>query len=109
MIALARVDAEGSASEIIAKATSLNYTKTKSRQTRFDILRSVTLSLTRGGQPNASDKAKLIKWLDRIYPAGTPDENRDLSAMAAFVNAPFAVERGMKLLTNASGQEEQIG
>ena len=29
--------------------------------------------------------------------------------MAAFVNAPFAVERGMKLLTNASGQEEQIG
>ena len=109
MIALARVDAEGSASEIIAKATSLNYTKTKSRQTRLDILRSVTLSLTRGGQPNASDKAKLIKWLDGIYPAGTPDENRDLSAMAAFVNAPFAVERGMKLLTNASGQEEQIG
>ena len=109
MIALARVDTEGSASEIIAKATSLHYTKAKSRQTRLDILRSVTLSLTRGGQPNASDKAKLIKWLDRIYPAGTPDENRDLSAMAAFVNAPFAVERGMKLLTNASGQEEQIG
>ena len=60
-------------------------------------------------RPKASDKAKLIKWLDGIYPAGTPDENRDLSAMAAFVNAPFAVERGMKLLTNASGQEEQIG
>ena len=38
MIALARVDAEGSASEIIAKATSLHYTKTKSRQTRLDIL-----------------------------------------------------------------------
>ena len=109
MIALARVDGEGSASEILAKAISLDYSKTKSRQTRLDILRSVTLSLTRGGQPNASDKAKLIRWLDGIYPASTPDENRDLSAMAAFLNAPFAVERGMKLLTNASGQEEQIG
>jgi mono/diheme cytochrome c family protein len=103
------VDGQGSASEIIAKATSLDYTKTKSRQIRLDILRSVTLSLTRGGQPNESDRAKLIKWLDGIYPARTPDENRDLSAMAAFLKAPFAVERGMKLLTNASGQEEQIG
>ena len=29
--------------------------------------------------------------------------------MAAFLNAPFAVERGMKLFTNTSGQREQIG
>ena len=109
MIALARVDAKGSASEILAKATSLDYAKTRSFQTRLDLLRSVTLTLTRGGQPKESDKIKLIKWLDGIYPARTPEENRDLSAMAAFLNAPFAVERGMSLLTNASGQEEQIG
>ena len=109
MIALARVDAKESASEILAKATSLDYGKTRSLQTRLDLLRSVTLTLTRGGQPKESDKIKLIKWLDGIYPASTPEENRDLSAMAAFLNAPFAVERGMKLLTNASGQEEQIG
>ena len=109
MIALARVDAKGSASEILAKATSLDYAKTRSFQTRLDLLRSVTLTLTRGGQPKESDKIKLIKWLDGIYPARTPEENRDLSAMAAFINAPFAVERGMSLLTNASGQEEQIG
>jgi len=109
LIALARVDAKNSASEIFGKALSIDYANTESRQTRLDLLRSVTLTLTRGGQPNAEDNAKLINWLDGIYPARTPEENRDLSAMAAFLKAPFAVERGMKLLTNASGQEEQIG
>lgn len=109
LIALARVDAENSAPMILEKATGMDYNQTDSRQTRLDLLRSVTLTLTRGGPPKASDKARLIKWLDGIYPAQTPEENRDLSAMAAFLNAPFAVERGMALLTNASGQEEQIG
>lgn len=109
MIALARVDAKNSASKILEKVMDIDYNKTNSRQTRLDLLRSVTLTLTRSGQPSATDKAKLIKWLGGIYPARTPEENRDLSAMAAFLNAPFAVERGMKLLANASGQEEQIG
>ncbi len=109
LIALARVDAKNSASEILEKAMGIHYNKTSSRQTRLDILRSITLTLTRSGQPGAKDKAALIQWLDGIYPAQTPEENRDLSAIAAFLKAPFAVERGMKLLANASGQEEQIG
>jgi putative heme-binding domain-containing protein len=107
LIALARVDAENSASTILDKATRFDYTSFKSRQTRLDILRSIMLTLTRGGQPK--EKAKLIRWLDGVYPARTPEENRDLSAFAAFLEAPFAVERGMELLANASGQEEQIG
>ena len=109
LIALARVDAENSADEILAAATALDYRSIKPRQTRLDILRAITLTLTRSGQPEGDSKAKLIDWLDGVYPAKTPEENRDLSAFAAFLDAPFAVERGMKLLANASGQEEQIG
>lgn len=107
LIALARIEAENSASEILKKATSFDYPSIKSRQTRLDILRTVMLTLTRSGQPE--DKALLIDWLDGVYPAKTPEENRDLSAFAAFLEAPFAVERGMALLAKASGQEEQIG
>lgn len=107
LIALARIDAENSGSDILEKATSFDYPSFKSRQTRLDLLRSIMLTLTRGGQPE--DKAGLIDWLDGVYPAKTPEENRDLSAFAAFLEAPFAVERGMELLANASGQEEQIG
>ncbi len=109
MIALARVDADKSASEIFEKATTISYRKTRSRQTRLDILRSITLALIRAGQPSSANRAELITWLDKIYPAQTPEENRDLSAIAAFLEAPFAAERGIRLLTNASGQEEQIG
>jgi len=109
LIALARVDATNSASVVFEKAMRIDYNAMDARQTRLDVLRGVTLALTRGGQPKAEDRAKLISWLDGIYPAQTPEENRDLSAIAAFLKAPFAVERGMKLLTNASGQEEQIG
>lgn len=109
LIALARVDAENSANAIISKAISFDYASTKPRQTRLDILRSIMLTLTRSGQPADDQKAKLIEWLDGVYPAKTPEENRDLSAFAAFLEAPFAVERGMELLANASGQEEQIG
>ena len=107
MIALARTDAKNSASEIFKKATSIDYNQTGSRQTRLDILRGVTLTLTRSGQPSASDKAKLIKWIERIYPAQTPEENRDLSAMAAFLDAPFAVGRGITLLENASDKRNK--
>ena len=109
LIALARVDAENSAAAILSKATSFDYSSTKSRQTRLDILRGIMLTLTRSGEPTDGQKAKLIEWLDGVYPAKTPEENRDLSAFAAFLEAPFAVDRGMELLANASGQEEQIG
>ena len=109
MIALARVNADRSASEIFAKATSIRYRSCESRQTRLDILRSVTLALIRAGQPSSANRAKLMSWLDEIYPSQTPEENRDLAAIAAFLEAPFAVERGIRLLTNSSVQEEQIG
>lgn len=108
MIALARTDGEASSKTILEKCMNLDYGATKNRQLRLDVLRSITLALTRGGQPEDGLKSKLISWLDAIYPARTPEENRDLSAIMAYLNAPSAVEKGMKLLGEASGQEEQI-
>ncbi|MDF1741632.1 MAG: c-type cytochrome [Verrucomicrobiales bacterium] len=109
MIALARVDGKQSGSEILEKAMSFDYASLKNRQERLDVLRSITLALTRGGMPSEALKGELITWLDPVYPARTPEENRDLSAIAAYLEAPFAVEKGMALLMGASGQEEQIG
>ena len=108
MIALARADGKSS-SDVLTKAMSLNYRTEKSWQQRIDLLRSITLALTRGGEPQAEQKKKLIAWLDRIYPASTPEENRDLSAIMQFLQAPSAARKGMALLRGASGQEEQIG
>jgi putative heme-binding domain-containing protein len=109
LIALARTDGTNSASAILNKSMELNYRALKNRQQRLDVLRGITLALTRGGQPKPAVKSKLIAWLDNIYPARTPEENRDLSAMMSFLQAPSAAPKGMALLENASGQEEQIG
>ena len=108
MIALARADAKSS-SDVLTKAMSFDYRNEKNWQQRIDLLRSITLALTRGGQPQAEQKKSLIAWLDQIYPASTPEENRDLSAIMQFLQAPSAARKGMALLRSASGQEEQIG
>jgi putative heme-binding domain-containing protein len=108
MIALARADAKSS-SDVLTKAMTFDYRKEKNWQQRIDLLRSITLALTRGGQPQGEQKKSLIAWLDQIYPASTPEENRDLSAIMQFLQAPSAARKGMALLRSASGQEEQIG
>ena len=108
MIALARADSKSSEA-VLSKAMTLDYANEKNWQQRIDLLRSITLALTRGGQPQPEQKKKLIGWLDKIYPAATPEENRDLSAIMQFLQAPSAAKKGMALLRSASGQEEQIG
>ena len=73
---------------------TFKYRDLKSRQQKLDLLRSITLALTRGGQPAEEQKGKLIAWLDQIYPASTPEENRDLSAIMQFLQAPSAAKKG---------------
>lgn len=108
-IALARADGVNSASAVIRKIIAFDEASLTTRQLRLDAVRAITLALTRGGPPSPELKENLITWLDAIYPARTPDENRDLSAVMAYLQAPSAVAKGMALLVEASGQEEQIG
>ena len=108
LIALARADGEKSSSSVIDKAIGFDYGKLKDRQQRLDLLRALTLALTRGGMPTTAIRTRLITWLDAIYPAQTPEENRDLSSITAFLQAPSTVRKTMTLLKNATGQEEQI-
>jgi len=108
MIALARTDGKASRDAILETCMGFDYRAMKPRQLRLDVLRSVTLALTRGGKPTGDVRTKLIAWLDKSYPARTPEENRDLSALMGFIEAPSAVKKGMQLLADAAGQEEQI-
>ena len=109
MIALARVDGKNSAPAVLRSSMAFDYTALDNLQQRLDLLRGITLALTRGGQPAGKLKKDLVQWLDGIYPATTPEENRDLSAIMQFLQAPSAATKGTALLRGASGQEEQIG
>ena len=100
--------AQEAARAIQEELIQLDYTSIDPIQLRLDVLRALTLSLTRGGQPTKETRRRLISWLDGIYPAMTPQENRDLSGIMQFLQAPSAATKGMTLLNEASGQEEQI-
>ncbi|MCP4849443.1 MAG: c-type cytochrome [Verrucomicrobiaceae bacterium] len=108
LIALSRADEGKSSRLVLEKAMAFDYKKIKDPQHRLDLLRAITLALTRGGMPATAIRTKLITWLDSIYPAKTPEENRDLSTITAFLQSPYAVSKTMSLLENATGQEEQI-
>jgi putative heme-binding domain-containing protein len=108
LIALARVDGANSGDAVIERVMGFDYGALESRQDRLDLVRALTLALTRGGMPDPVLGFKLIEWLDGVYPASTWEENRDLAAVMAFVQAPSAAKKGMDLLLKASGQEEQI-
>lgn len=108
MIALARADGEASASTVIRKSTSFPYRELPSDQDRLDLLRALTLALTRGGEPEDALRDQLVSYLDAIYPARTPDENRELAPMMTYLQVPSAAAKGVTLLENAPGQEEQI-
>lgn len=108
LIALARADGGKSAGIVINRATRIDYGGLETRQQRLDLIRALTLAVTRGGVPEGNRRDRLVEYLDGIYPARSWEENRDLSALVAAVEMPTAAPKMMALLRKASGQEEQI-
>ena len=108
LIALARADGPRSAGEVMGKVLEFDYRKIEGRQDRLNLLRALTLALTRGGNPQGEDRVRLLGWLDGIYPAASPGENRELTVLLAFLGAPSVVPKAIALLEDSTSQEEQI-
>ena len=108
LIALARADGLRSGGEVIGKVLEFDYLKIGGKQDRLNLLRALTLALARGGTPQGEIRGRLLVWLDGIYPAASPGENRELTMLLAFLGAPSVVPKAIALLENSTSQEEQI-
>ena len=108
LIALARAGAPASAGEVMEKVIGFDYEAIEEKQDRLNLLRALTLALTRGGPPAPEARLRVLDWLDKIYPAASVKENRDLTALLARLESPSLVGKAMKLLENSTSQEEQI-
>jgi len=108
LIALARADGLRSGGEVIGKVLEFDYLKIGGKQDRLNLLRALTLALARGGTPQGEIRGRLLVWLDGIYPAASPGENRELTVLLAFLGAPSVVPKAIALLENSTSQEEQI-
>ena len=108
LIALARADGLRSGGEVIGKVLEFDYLKIGGKQDRLNLLRALILALARGGTPQGEIGGRLLVWLDGIYPAASPGENRELTMLLAFLGAPSVVPKAIALLENSTSQEEQI-
>lgn len=108
LIALARAGGRHSAAEVVEKVTAFDYGEIRSEQSRLNFLRALTLALTRGGMPPPESRGRLQAWLDGVYPATSVRENRELTALLAYLGSPTFVPKAMALLERSTSQEEQI-
>jgi putative heme-binding domain-containing protein len=90
------------------KVMEFDYAAIRAEQDRLNLLRALTLALTRGGKPEPEIRLRVLRWLDDIYPAASARENRDLTALLASLESPSLVPRAMMLLETSTSQEEQI-
>lgn len=71
-------------------------------------LRVLQLSFVRQGRPSADWVERAIGRLSPRYPAPTWPENRELSRLLIWMEAPGVVERTLDLLEGANSQAQQV-
>jgi putative heme-binding domain-containing protein len=74
----------------------------------LEALRALRLAFVRLGPPEPSDAQAVIASLDAIYPSQSSSVNREVSQLLAYLQAPSVVAKSMKLLAEASTQEDQL-
>jgi putative heme-binding domain-containing protein len=75
---------------------------------KLELLRAYILTLYRLGAPDEATRNELIEYLDAMYPATAREANVLLTELLCYLQAPSAAEKGVKLLTAAHTQEEQM-
>lgn len=121
LLALARVSAQDpshrkpgdpapdeSLREKILDAIAKHDWKALSETQRVEIARVIEIVLTRFGQPDDAGVARLIARLDPLYPGSSREFNVEMTQVLAFLQAPNTASKGVKLLSQAPTQEEQM-
>ncbi len=96
-IALARRGNPVVKKQLLTALTSSNYAKLTETQ-QLDMLRAIELVFTRMGEPDEEEKTMVGKFLSPYFPAKTTGQNKELSKLLVYVEAPSAVEKTMALL-----------
>ncbi|RFC43716.1 MAG: Glucose/arabinose dehydrogenase, beta-propeller fold [Verrucomicrobia bacterium] len=115
LVALARVAPResGLGDSLLQALNSMEYASL-SPALRLDYLRAYELVLVRHGggfptQLSAPQREAAIAVLNPLYPAGTVQENLELTRILANLGAPSLPVKGVELLESAPSQEEQLG
>lgn len=75
---------------------------------RLNLLRVGTVAFDRMGRPDDGLVNSIVGHLDPLYPAKSPELNKELCDLLVYFQAPEATPRTIELLEHATTQEEQI-
>jgi len=78
------------------------------REQQLIALRAIQITLNRFDRPEEAMIQKLIARHDALFPAATPEQNWLLCETLVYLQSPSAAAKGMALIAQAPGQEEQI-
>ncbi len=79
-----------------------------SHSQRLEALRVLSLTFTRIGPPNEKERKGLIDLCVDALPAKSRELNSEIAALLVYLQAPYAAEKIVSLLTESPTQEEQI-
>lgn len=75
---------------------------------KLERIRVLQVSIARQGKPDPAVAAPIVAELSAMYPAASWDLNRELSQTLVALEAPDAVAKTLKLMSEAKTQEEQV-
>lgn len=104
IIALARNGDQSLKSRMLNSLMTVNY-KQLSEPQQIDLLRAFELTFSRMGQPEATQKDRIISYLNPNYPAKTNELNRSLSKILVFIQAPQVVAKTLALIDIAKDDD----
>ncbi len=106
-LALARVGESADRAAIIARLDSLPF-KDLSGEQQLAALRTLSVTLARLGDATAAEQARLLAWLQPLYPAGTREMNQELCRLLIRLGSTQVLAKTLPVLREATASEDLI-
>ncbi|MDB6056604.1 MAG: heme-binding protein [Verrucomicrobiales bacterium] len=99
--------APGLQGRVLSALAHIDWKKLTDAQ-RVDLLRVYALTFTRLGQPDETNRMRLVAKFDPLFPATTRELNAELCELLAYLQSPSLAIKALALVDRAPTQEEQI-
>ena len=106
-LALARVGEAGDQAAVQECLRTLPWRNLMDDQ-RLAALRALGVSLARHGDPGTDERARLLAWLEPLYPAGTRELNHELCRLLVRLGSAQVVAKSLPLLRAAQAGEDLL-
>jgi putative heme-binding domain-containing protein len=106
-LALARVSGAGDQAAVQERLRTLPWRNLMDDQ-RLAALRALGVSLARHGDPGTDERARLLAWLEPLYPAGTRELNHELCRLLVRLGSAQVVAKSLPLLRAAQAGEDLL-